>query len=656
MSKRDAAIKLAAAGFRVFPLAINGKTPAITGDWQVVATKDPDKVARLWTDPIFESEVDYNIGIALERSHLVVDVDTRGDKQGAKSLATLEAINDPLPPTYEVITASGGRHLYYLTDDSTGAPKELAKHVDLKGYGGYVVGPGSEIDGRFYRPSDGRDGFAVERLPEWIRDDIQQRRHVQDRVVHTDGSLVTLDTDAAIKRAQEWLLTKAPTAVEGDNGSLTTYKVAAQIKDFGVSQSECSLLMIEHWNDTKAQPPWSMDELDTVIGNAYKYGTSAPGKRNPEAEFEAVAINETRVTLPKRGLYVVNFADAKPDFDRPYLIEDVVDLAAMVVTYGDSNVGKTFVALDQAYAIAAGEPWNGHKVTTGLVVYVAAEGGRGFMKRVAALRVDRKKVDLPLAIVPCPIDLHSAGEGNDTGRLIRLVRAEEARCGQKCVLLVIDTLARAMGGGDENTAVDMGILVGHCDRLRAALGCTINVIHHTGKDKAKGARGSSALRAATDTEIEIDEGRLSIQKQRDLDPMDDMVFELRSVEVGRRPSGKAVTSCVVEWLSVSEFESRLSPIAQQMDDHLKALIQARRDEIMEDDKIPEDEKMDLCLKVSIPWKEWEMSCLSGIVGVRNRPVNRRRLFEVRPELCESGRTKKDHKNQWYRVDSANSAN
>ena len=118
--------------------------------------------------------------------------------------------------------------------------------------------------------------------------------------------------------------------------------------------------------------------------------------------------------------------------------------------------------------------------------------------------------------------------------------------------MIVDTLARAMAGGDENTAVDMGKFVTHADRIRAAIGATVNIIHHTGKDKAKGARGSSALRAATDTEIEIDVGKLAVTKQREMERIADMRFELVPVEIGQRSDGRDVTACVVEWLSGAE--------------------------------------------------------------------------------------------------------
>jgi RecA-family ATPase len=89
------------------------------------------------------------------------------------------------------------------------------------------------------------------------------------------------------------------------------------------------------------------------------------------------------------------------------------------------------------------------------------------------------------------------------------------------VLVIIDTFARAIPGGNENDALDVGIAVAGADRIRAETGAAVGFVHHAGKDPTKGARSSSALRAATDTEIKI-EGitgtrTATVTKQRDLE-------------------------------------------------------------------------------------------------------------------------------------------
>jgi hypothetical protein len=151
---------------------------------------------------------------------------------------------------------------------------------------------------------------------------------------------------------------------------------------------------------------------------------------------------------------------------------------------------------------------------------------------------------VPFFVIPCPVNLLRADA--DVGPLVELVRQIEAMHGHKVVKITLDTLSRVIAGGDENNSVDMGKLVHHFDAIRDATGAHIAVIHHTGKDKAKGARGHSLLRAATDTEIEIDARTATVTKQRDMEGDVEVRFRLVPVRVGTDTRGKEVTSCWVD--------------------------------------------------------------------------------------------------------------
>lgn len=627
MSKLQHALNAAAKGFRVFPLAINAKTPAHASNWRKTATSDPARIKEMWTDPVLECEIDYNVGISLGADVLVFDEDTRDGKQGDKSRKLLEMVYDELPTTFTVRSASGGKHRYMATDLPVGnSSSKVGKDIDIKSLGGFVVGPGSTIDGSAYTIEH---DVPMAPAPGWL---VQLAGAPRERVLaegeHTQP-VVDLDTESAISRATEWLTTKAPDA--------GTYSVAAKVKDFGVSRERCLELMLDHWPPAEAK---GEEHVAFRVDNAYRYGQNAPGIASAEAEFGPVEVDAK--PAPKKGLYSIRWADIKPALDRPYLIDDLMDSAAMIVTYGDSNAGKTYVVLDQCFHIAAGREWNGHKVQQGLVVYVAAEGGTGFFKRVEAFKRHYKVDNLPFALVPCSIDMHGAPA--DTKKLIQLIKQEEQHFGQKCVMIVVDTLARAMGAGDENTTVDMGKFVLHADALRAATGAAVNIIHHTGKDKAKGARGSSALRAATDTEIEIRPGEFENMKQRDMPLLKPLTFELQGVKIGERADGKAVTACVVQWSAIDEFNVNLTPGAQAMLDILDGLISEAEAE--------ENAKND----VWITWDMWVLSCLGAVKTQKGGAASKPYLYQWRRELSENGKIEKNKQNQWRIRNSQNSQN
>lgn len=116
--------------------------------------------------------------------------------------------------------------------------------------------------------------------------------------------------------------------------------------------------------------------------------------------------------------------------------------------------------------------------------------------------------------------------------------------------MVVDTVSRALAGGDENDPAVMGALVRATDEIREATDAAVLAIHHSGKDTTRGARGHSLLRAAVDTEIEVtatgEERAATVTKQRDLASGQRIGFRLRVVDLGHDLAGEPVTSCIVE--------------------------------------------------------------------------------------------------------------
>lgn len=240
------------------------------------------------------------------------------------------------------------------------------------------------------------------------------------------------------------------------------------------------------------------------------------------------------------------FDDIEPVISTPYIVKDVLDLGAMSVVYGPSNSGKTFYALDIAYHVAIDHSWRSRRVAGGSVLYLAAEGGNGIANRIVGLKKTSGVVDVPFALRRAGLDLLHPDA--DTERVILL--AEEVGRRAPLKLIVIDTLSRVMAGGDENGPVDMTAFIKNVDRIRQATGAHIMIVHHTGKDVTKGARGHSSLRAATDTEIEVatddtDVRLAKVTKQRDLQGGDEFAFRLDAVALGVDDDGDTVTTCVV---------------------------------------------------------------------------------------------------------------
>jgi hypothetical protein len=252
------------------------------------------------------------------------------------------------------------------------------------------------------------------------------------------------------------------------------------------------------------------------------------------------------------GLPLIYFQDVKPALKAEDFVEGLLIKAAMSVTYGPSNCGKTFFMADLALHVALGLEWRGREVDRAGVIYCAMEGAHGIANRVAAfaLACGLTGQEIPFAIIPVALNLLDPEA--DTSRLIDAIAEAAARMAIPVGLVVMDTLSRAMAGGNENSAEDMGALVVNSDRIRQATGAHVAWIHHSGKDQAQGARGHSLLRAATDTEIEISRADndgpsvAKVTKQRELEIDGVFGFTLKRVELGLNHRGKPVTSCIVE--------------------------------------------------------------------------------------------------------------
>jgi hypothetical protein len=232
-------------------------------------------------------------------------------------------------------------------------------------------------------------------------------------------------------------------------------------------------------------------------------------------------------------------------------VEGLLGVGASSLIYGPSNVTKTFLVLDLVACVATGRPFRDElEVDQGAVLFLALEGRGGMVNRLEALR--RRELitaETPLFVSFDHVELTSGTYGQRVAETCRKIEREE---GVSFKLIVIDTLSRAMGGGDENSGRDMMIAVGEIDLIRGETGAHVMIVHHSGKDETRGARGSSTLRAAVDTEIELSrpEGSLiataRVTKQRDFTIGPPMPFSLEVVELGADRRGNPITSCVVK--------------------------------------------------------------------------------------------------------------
>jgi len=240
--------------------------------------------------------------------------------------------------------------------------------------------------------------------------------------------------------------------------------------------------------------------------------------------------------------------EVKPSLDDDDFVEGLLTGGSLSVVYGAPKAGKTFFVLDLALHVACGMRWNDRDVDLGGVLYLALEGGNGIDKRVYAWMQHHQmgNLQIPFALVKLPLNLRT--QNGDCEAVIQTTRHVAARLGHPVKLIVIDTLARAMSGGDENTSSDMGAVISVADAIRQDSQAHVMFIHHPGKDSARGPRGSTSLPAAIDAQIEVtaegDDRQAHVIFQRDLASGDVIRFKLDVIHLGKNRRGKPVTSCV----------------------------------------------------------------------------------------------------------------
>jgi hypothetical protein len=236
---------------------------------------------------------------------------------------------------------------------------------------------------------------------------------------------------------------------------------------------------------------------------------------------------------PKQGPRLMTIAEIEAMPPPEWLIAGLIPEQGLVVPYGPPKAGKTFLVLSMALHIAAGKDWFGRAVKQGAVVYIAGEGLGGLALRIKAMRARYEiSADVPFYVRPKAVNFR---DPQMVAELVALVR--ETVGNQRVALVVIDTLARAMPGADENSAQEVGLVIAQCDLVKEHLRATVAPIHHTGKDQERGMRGSNAIHGAVDATFRIKaagKGRVSMvnEDQKDGEPAPPMTFDMETVSVG----------------------------------------------------------------------------------------------------------------------------
>ncbi|MCC7048465.1 MAG: bifunctional DNA primase/polymerase, partial [Alphaproteobacteria bacterium] len=485
MAKLHDALAWAERGYRVFPLAPDSRRPAwAEWDWTREATTDAATIRAWW------GAGDWNIGCCAGAGTVVVDLDVK--RPEANGIAAYMALAGDMD-TLVVRTTTGGLHLYFSGEGRNSAGT-VAPGIDTRGDGGYVVAPGSTIDGVAYTVLFDR---PLAPLPAEIVAAMGRTR------IATSAPLTELDTPAILSAARLWLASQRP-AIEGQGGDAYTYHVACELRDRGVSEHAAFEMLLEDWNE-RCLPPWGGEELQAKVRNAYAYAQNPAGAKAAEVLLGGATITvheDAPPPAPDRSAWqlgaITPMAALLP---RPWLYRRFLMRGEITTLAAAGAAGKSQLSITTAIHLALGWDMWGFKLAQpgqpqNSIIYNAedslAEMSRRLYAECAALGVDPAQVVPHIALVsgkdPAagrPKLVHMAGgvPTVDTAALNLLLNAAAS---QRVAMLGLDPLVKLHAGLNESDNSHMDLVMEAIAEIAGQGNVAVLLCHHIAKPGGAG--------------------------------------------------------------------------------------------------------------------------------------------------------------------------
>lgn len=536
---------LARNGYVIFPADPATKRPMPGVKWRDVATSDLAQIEswwRKWPHAMPALPTGSANGVS------VVDLDMHGYRDGVS--AYRDRGFDPDAASLIVKTAGGGLHLYF--EHRAGVRNSTdAAGIDVRGDGGYVIAPGAVGKAGEYRVQKGDVEFAhllgFEPFPAALARPAREPQTNQAEAGQHD--LATLR--AALDHIP-------------NDGSYSEWIGILMALHHGTGGSEAGLALALGWSAD--YPGFTLQEVrdkwrsfgkaegdpitaDTLFAEARKHGWGPDLEWDDEDEADSeLSVDDLLGPDPSQPVQVGGLTFRTPDQcaslpARDYVTKRLIAPGQVGCIFGEPGAGKSLLAPRLAYAVAQGDEVFGLPTKTGPVFYVACEDEDGMAGRVAALRADLGPADSFHLVRGCS-DLFSPGqvEGKGSPDLVALFKQVKA---VKPKLIVIDTLAMAMPGLEENDAAGMNRVVQIGKRL-AKYGAAVLYVHHGSKSEGNTPRGHSVFNGALDFSIMVKAAdqngivRGAVKKNRNGPPDLDIAFKIGTRRVGVDVDGEPV--------------------------------------------------------------------------------------------------------------------
>ncbi len=387
----------------------------------------------------------------------------------------------------------------------------------------------------------------------------------RSRIIHENGAqpykaarmIAAFPRTSALTPPESLTRAGDVTYIKGMRNNALMSRAGSMRRD-GFDEDEI-LSALQSFNTRACSPPLAAAEVTQVARSAMRYAPepvpSVGGQEAAESIFEWLQNNAPESTGVESAARTFKFTKAREILLKPtpiaWAVRNYFARDSLVAVNGQPGSAKTFIALDWSACMSTGTAWFGNEVAKGAVFYLCGEGHAGISRRLRAWEVARgiSLADAPLFVSNAAICLNDPMAAQ---QVLDAVDALGAQTGAIPILIVVDTLARH-NSGDENDTKDMSAFIRTLDIFRNRYGATVLVVHHAGHGDGQRGRGSSAQRAAWDTEFFViarDEARALIcTKAKDWETPEPVQFGLRPIELPEpwvTDEGTALQSAVVD--------------------------------------------------------------------------------------------------------------
>jgi AraC-like DNA-binding protein len=501
----EAALFYAARGLRIVPLhtplpnggcscgrttcRTPGKHPRID-DWPSLATTDARQIATWWV-----AWPSANVGLALGQGLIDIEVDPRHG--GDENLPAVEKQIGGLPDTVTWISGGGGAHrLYRIPDQATirnatsiardllGFDSDQSTGIDVRSAGGLaVLPPSAHESGVVYRWGNlYLDALPIAPLPEaWI--DYLTAGRDRGTIAIGDGNPLP----------------------EGTRNSALT-SLAGNMRRVGMTEREI-LAGIRCCNVDRCRPPLDDGEVARIAHSIAGYEPDQVATAVAEQHFNQD--RQTKNPIPSHTLE--DLVVRHPELKDP-LITGLLRVGETMNVIAAPKVGKSWLVLDLALAVAMGRPWLDTFATTpGRVLIIDNE----LHPETSAFRIRTMLEARGIALSEVGKRIEIV---NLRGRLMDLhaiaLHLEAFEPGH-FQLVIIDAWYRTIPVGiDENDNGAVAGLYNTIDAIAARLRCSFVLIHHTSKGVQAGksvtdvGAGAGSQSRATDVHVVLRRHRL----------------------------------------------------------------------------------------------------------------------------------------------------